>query len=516
MPQLMSRRWVAGLVFAVSLVPTLFGLVGEERMLAASFHDDAYYYFRIAENIAAGNGSTFDGTNPTNGYQPLWCWLLVPIAALKVYIFPGSYLLVYGLFIAGLTALAALLIMKVAEQASGVIAAMIAGSLLLYGRTTTLFTGGMEGTVLGVFILLYVMTLLKQADISSAVWLLGLLGAGIVLSRVDHAIVVSGLGLFALRELWTSPLHPSRVKMLKKCLPIILLPFAALIFYFAGNWVWFGHAMPISGAIKTTGELSFRPELWLRDKGVLLLCVSSFALLVWFALRTRLGRQGPDVERVFFHWALGNAMYMMFLLVSVRWVLANWYFVSPLLQLAVVIGWGVERALMGISRGRTAVQWGAAMLLGVFILKSQISRFEWLNRSEGTFQTEVIEAAKWCNEHLQNDAVIGLADAGYFGYHSRHQVTNLDGLVNGWDYVEACRGGNGVEYLRRQGVTHVATVFGSQITHDGGRMSYEIPAVFAAKNSGNRFTASEQSLVYRSSYGQGTSFSGEIVLWEDR
>ena len=44
--------------------------------------DDAYYYFKVAQNISEGHGSTFDGINPTNGYHPLWLLVCVPIFAL--------------------------------------------------------------------------------------------------------------------------------------------------------------------------------------------------------------------------------------------------------------------------------------------------------------------------------------------------------------------------------------------------------------------------------------------------
>ena len=44
------------------------------------FEDDAYYYLVIARNAASGQGFTADGLSPTNGFQPLWMWLLVPIA----------------------------------------------------------------------------------------------------------------------------------------------------------------------------------------------------------------------------------------------------------------------------------------------------------------------------------------------------------------------------------------------------------------------------------------------------
>jgi hypothetical protein len=41
--------------------------------------DDAYYYFKVAQNITLGLGSSFDGINLTNGYHPLWMLVCIPI-----------------------------------------------------------------------------------------------------------------------------------------------------------------------------------------------------------------------------------------------------------------------------------------------------------------------------------------------------------------------------------------------------------------------------------------------------
>ena len=38
--------------------------------------DDFFYYLKVASNVASGNGSTFNGIVPTNGYHPLWMWTL--------------------------------------------------------------------------------------------------------------------------------------------------------------------------------------------------------------------------------------------------------------------------------------------------------------------------------------------------------------------------------------------------------------------------------------------------------
>jgi hypothetical protein len=40
------------------------------------FRDDFFYYLKIAQNLAHGAGSSFNGLVPTNGYHPFWFLLL--------------------------------------------------------------------------------------------------------------------------------------------------------------------------------------------------------------------------------------------------------------------------------------------------------------------------------------------------------------------------------------------------------------------------------------------------------
>lgn len=47
-----------------------------------TFGDDACYYAALAFNISNGNGPTTDGIHMTNGFQPLWAFMLVPIYSL--------------------------------------------------------------------------------------------------------------------------------------------------------------------------------------------------------------------------------------------------------------------------------------------------------------------------------------------------------------------------------------------------------------------------------------------------
>jgi uncharacterized membrane protein len=42
-------------------------------------YDDSFYDFQIARHIAHGDGPSFDGTHLTNGFQPLYVVMLVPM-----------------------------------------------------------------------------------------------------------------------------------------------------------------------------------------------------------------------------------------------------------------------------------------------------------------------------------------------------------------------------------------------------------------------------------------------------
>ena len=74
-----SRYALWGMLGGAFLARLLVALQDLNTLLALNIPDDAFYYFKIAENVASGRGSSFDGFQPTNGYQPLWLCLLTPL-----------------------------------------------------------------------------------------------------------------------------------------------------------------------------------------------------------------------------------------------------------------------------------------------------------------------------------------------------------------------------------------------------------------------------------------------------
>ena len=66
---LMAQIGVFLLGFAASLYVSL---TPANSMMNWYSIDDAFYYYKVAQNVTSGLGFTFDGINLTNGFHPLW------------------------------------------------------------------------------------------------------------------------------------------------------------------------------------------------------------------------------------------------------------------------------------------------------------------------------------------------------------------------------------------------------------------------------------------------------------
>jgi hypothetical protein len=70
-------------ILIINLIPHIYvSLSKPDTLLNWYLTDDAFYYFKTAQNIAQGAGITFDGIAPTNGFHPLWMLICVPIFSL--------------------------------------------------------------------------------------------------------------------------------------------------------------------------------------------------------------------------------------------------------------------------------------------------------------------------------------------------------------------------------------------------------------------------------------------------
>lgn len=406
--------------------------------------DDSFYYLVVARNVAHGLGSSFDGVEPTNGYHPLWLWLLVPIFA----VFRGDETpLRAALLVAGALGVGSLLLIRgILARIAGP-AAAIAGLLLFawprfFGQTV-----GLLETGLLLFLYLAVVHFTIEADENelrtgetsgqaSAVRIGALLGLA-CLTRLDSVFLVA---VYAAYEVVAKRRFSRALIAIVVCL-LILAP------YLAWNRVTFGHFLPISGAMKSTfprvvptlAHFTSFPEFT-----ALLVVGAGFTAA---ALRPA----ASSFVRTIGMFGAGAILQILYLVLFVPWGVDRWYFTLLFPVGLLGLPWLVRHALASLLlRPAFAL---AALFAG---LVAAVGVQSWsLGLREGRYLDATREMALWARANLPKRAVVATTDSGVFAYFCERQTVNLDGLINNYRYREELRAGRLEDYLRERGVGYV-------------------------------------------------------------
>ena len=164
--------------------------------------DDAYYYFKVAQNISEGHGSSFDGINLTNGYHPLWMLICIPIFSLARYdlILPLRVLLVV---MAALSVTTSILLFRLLKTQVGQPVAMLAASFWAFSLDvhSVITQQGMETGIVALSIVTFLVVLQrmepKQRLEPRDLLTLGLAALFVLFSRLDgiYLILIAGVWL---------------------------------------------------------------------------------------------------------------------------------------------------------------------------------------------------------------------------------------------------------------------------------------------------------------------------------
>lgn len=168
--------------------------------------DDAYYYFKVAQNISEGLGSSFDKINLTNGYHPLWMLICIPIFALARFdvILPLRVLLIVIAFIQIATSILMYrLIKKYLSETVAILAASF-WSFNFYIQSSV-YQWGLETPIAAFFVicLLYKLSEFEESWRKQTIswqqisWL-GFLSALVMFSRLDLIFLAFIVGIWIL------------------------------------------------------------------------------------------------------------------------------------------------------------------------------------------------------------------------------------------------------------------------------------------------------------------------------
>jgi hypothetical protein len=200
--------WFEIILIIVVMSISVYAALSDGQNLSVRWfvRDDAYYYFKVAQNISEGHGSTFDGINKTNGYHPLWMLICIPIFALARFdlILPLRILLILmsGLSL-GTAILLYRLIGKVFVPAIGAIAALywIFDSHIV----SAVYKQGLETGIAAFFVVLLVYKLYEfelswrmKASMDRQVIELAIIAVLAILSRLDLVFLAGIVGIWVI------------------------------------------------------------------------------------------------------------------------------------------------------------------------------------------------------------------------------------------------------------------------------------------------------------------------------
>lgn len=451
--------FVVLLVLAVGLpvVRSAWFMFGPSLRLQQEFTDDTYYYALIAQNLANGQGSTFGGLVPTNGYQPLWQMMLVPLAAIADG--DGFLRLVYGL-VAALFAASVVLMWAIARrlkaERAGTYAIVFAVTVGLLAGSQ--FFNGMEIALVVPAILAFVWVALTRQPGRSTGIILGVLAVAVALGRLDAVAIPVVFGALTILR------GNQAVRRTMVTAGVVLA--CGLAAYATINLAVFGTPVPISGQAKAVGGGSLGPTIlteYLTYGAIgplpMYLGVQAVLLTTVALVLLRRGRVFSEVSDIAIRNLLltcliGQAAQITYFTVTSSFRFWPWYYYIVPVQLflaVLVIAQVVLRSRPGCRLAAAPVVAAVACVgllvgLGAFLKDPP---------QTDTWTAAAIPAVAWFDANTSREDVVAIGDrAGYFTWLTRRPTVQLEGLVQDPTYLPFLRERRIAEYMARAQVRY--------------------------------------------------------------
>jgi len=495
------RRYLVLLLVGLGLAFRLLFVGHDLRDLVTRgpIYDDSFYSFTIARNIAAGFGSTFDRVEATNGYQPLYVLLLVPIYWVTGN-HPNTPIYVALVASAILNVLTGWILYRLVRRYASQAAALFGLVLWSFGAAIVRqAVNGLE-TALAMFLLAatleYYLVVYRARPTPGRreVGTLGLLLGLAIFARIDA-------GLFAVALAADVAWRDRRRAAWVRFAAVLAIAAAVIAPWCIASRVTVGAFLPESGSATRFLSTAYAPhdypslqradfadgppgsfllsnlgrsflqlgtspvmQMFTRASerilnssrldpdaaltgvgGMLLL---GLAALLYAAHRQRLtsGRERSGLGFLY--------LYAILLLAAYSFVVFGQIFYSryyyPLFFLSIIVGAFAYDLLIGLVSSPRARNALAATIAIVYAIG--LPYMAWHRLQNGNYR--FLHVVDWIAAHTPSDATIGVFNSGAIGYFSDRRVVNLDGKVNPAAFA-ALRSGTLRDYVAARGIDYV-------------------------------------------------------------
>ncbi len=409
-------------------------------------YDDAYYYFSIARNLVTRGMFSADGLNLTNGFHPLWLFVITPI-----YLFFHSYHWLSIHLVIMLSAFfdvaVAFLIYKTLQNLGKPNVGFWAAAFYLVNPYGLFYTmNGLETAQNNFFLALLVFLSLKATAewLKTGWFLFGTVCGLTLLSRTDNVFVVAVLLVYLF---WRERNFIDLTKT-GTVTALLLLPWLVYNFITFGSIVQTsGTAYPFHLHQQYLNEyqtfFSFHLIWFLLKKGFYSFALNAYhygnwilTLLIIGILLYRLKGWPRDYRPLL--WAPVAAGLFISFHIFFRWSVRPWYAQAIFVLTLPVVALALEK----LNRRLLA--------LGMVLALLPIGSDAWspqLFRRFDRFKI-MLQAVR---EHIPTGDRVGVFNSGYCQYFTDRTVINLDGLVNN-EVLPYYKERKGLEYFRKKGI----------------------------------------------------------------
>jgi hypothetical protein len=457
--------------------------------------DDTYLALKIAKNIVSPAGITFDGIHPTNGFQPLYVFLvsliyLIYKEDLSTPVHICLSLLAIFNVLTGL--LIYRILKKLTDDSKGTIA------LILWSFSPQIIYNGINGleTSLSLFLValsvFYYLTRIRESENSahSGFFVLGILLGLSIFARIDSIFLVIAISIDLFLKSRQELKRLNIKSLLGKLGSIYLFTFFILLPWWAFQIIYFRTLMPVSGEavrFQALAYADYNPTLsFFKDKFVWSvtqwtnsplpfyyfshfpslseLLIVIFILGGLFVFLVRKKKITESIYPLNFLWIFCFGLLLFYCLYApAHWFFKRYYY--PVM-FVLTLYWGVFFDLiLNLITPRSKIR--RFLVTSLFLIFCGVLFYPNLKnylfskpdsplRCDSDSCSGYYKIALWVKDQVGKGKKIGSYQSGALGYFLEdNTVINLDGVVNP-DAFKALKNNNALGYIKSENIDYLA------------------------------------------------------------
>ncbi len=439
-----------------------------------------FYYLQIAKNIAHGYGATFDKITNTNGFHPLYMFLLT--VYYKLFPFLENYDIQIVLsFLAIIQLVTGYMIFCILKKIISNKLIMFIAVLFFLFHPFIFFTGlsGVESPIALLFIALslnyYLSFRSKQSVSKKQFVVLGIFIGLAFLSRTDSSFFVTGILVdFIFHRIFTKK---SVLKSeIKNLFFILCASFVTVSPWFLWNIIQFGtisqdsmkalffwssHSFKENNPILKTGydflgnfkNMTRYLYMTIFNYNIYVLLslifITIYRLFIFFKQKTN-----KVISPLLYPLIMTTALLVFYFFALRHW--QTWYMLSTMFILTLVVGVIVERVIVDLSDKFKTPATILILLLLVIFFTSYNNAF--INEGFYPWQKQYLKMAVRIPLKVPPGSRIGSFNSGIISKFSKRQVINLDGVTN-HEILPYLKSGQIMKYLKHRDIKYIVDRF---------------------------------------------------------